>query len=73
MQNGKTGLLTAQVCATTKPLYSVYQCVRAGHRVVFDDGERGSYIEHKATGSKQYLKEMNGTYELVLAVATYPF
>ena len=70
---GKEGRMTAQVCATTKPLYSISQCVHAGHKVAFAEGEKGSYIENQTTKDRQYLHEKNGTYELVLDVATYPF
>ena len=39
---------------------------QAGHRVVFDDD--GSYIENKATGELNWLREENGNYLLDVSV-----
>ncbi len=66
--------MRAQVCATTRPLYSIAQCVKVGHRVVFDKVENGgSYIEHCETGERTTLKEVGGTYELEVEVSSFLF
>ena len=52
--------MTAQVAEVTKPLGSVRAFVKAGNRVVFDNG--GSYIQHKATGVKTVIEDRNGAY-----------
>ena len=52
--------MTAQVAEVTKPLGSVRAFVRAGNRVVFDNG--GSYIQNKATGIKTVIEDRNGAY-----------
>ena len=56
-----------QVCEVTKALGSVMKIVKNGNRVIFDDS--GSYIEHKATGGKMWLKEHEGVYVLDCLVA----
>ena len=48
-QEGVTQSITAQVCAVNRALMSVKKVIRAGNRVVFDEG---TYIEHKVTGRK---------------------
>ena len=52
--------MTAQVAEVTKPLGSVRAFVKAGNRVVFDNG--GSYIQNKATGIKTAIEDRNGAY-----------
>ena len=52
--------LTMQVAEVTKPLGSVRAMVKAGNKVVFDDG--GSYILNKATGVKTNMEDRNGAY-----------
>ncbi len=72
LATGATKKMRAQVCATTRPLYSIAQCVKVGHRVVFDKVENGgSYIEHRQTGEKVMLKEAGGTYALEVEVAPF--
>ena len=63
--------MTAQVCEVNKALLSVRRVVRAGNRVVFDDG--GSYVESKSTGERMWMKEENGMYILNLWVKTSDF
>ncbi len=72
LATGTNMKMRLQVCATTKPLYSIAQCVKAGHRVVFDTTEKGgSYIENHKTKERVMLKEVRGTYELEVAVAPF--
>ena len=52
--------MTAQVAEVTKPLGSVRACVKAGNRVVFDNG--GSYTQNKTTGVKTVIEDRNGAY-----------
>ena len=52
--------MTAQVAEVTKPLGSVRAFVKAGNRVVFDNG--GSFIQNKATGVKTAIEDRNGAY-----------
>ena len=47
---------------------SVKKMTGAGNRVVFDD--EGSYIEHKKTGKKMWMKEEHNMYVLGLWVKT---
>ena len=61
-QNEELRSMKYQVADVTKPLASVAKICHAGHRVVFDD--EGSYIENKATGTKDWLREHNNTYVL---------
>ena len=42
---------------------------QAGHRVVFDDVESGSYIENNATGIKTWLKQEGGVFFLDLWIS----
>ena len=59
--------VTAQVCAVTNNLLSVNVMTKNGHRVVFDDD--GSYIEDKASGERNWMHEVNGSYILKLWVS----
>ena len=52
--------ISMQVCDLTKPLGSVRAMVKAGNRIVFDEG--GSYIQHKATGAKTVIEDRNGAF-----------
>ena len=52
--------MTAQVAEVTKPLGSVRAFVKAGNKVVFDNG--GSYIQNKTTGVKTIIEDRNGAY-----------
>ena len=51
-----------QDAPVSKPLGSVKRMCSSGHRVVFDD--EGSYIQNKATGELNWLREENGNYIL---------
>ena len=60
--------MTMQVAEkVTKPLGSVSRICAAGHRVIFDDD--GSYIEHKETGVRTWLRQRDGIYVLEAWVA----
>ena len=52
--------MAMQVCEVTKPLGSVRAMVKAGNKVVFDEG--GSYIIHKASGVKTAIEDRNGAF-----------
>ena len=54
--------MTFQAAPVSKPLGSVKRMCSSGHRVVFDDD--GSYIQNKATGELNWLREENGNYIL---------
>ena len=50
-----------------KPLMSVYDMCRSGHRVIFeldDDGRDHSIIEHRATGARTQLHLRNNGWEI---------
>ena len=54
-ENGTMSFMKIQMCEGLNPrkfLASVSRMNQAGHRVVFDDVESGSYIEKMATGVK---------------------
>ena len=51
-----------QVAPVAKPFVSVKRICQNGHRVIFD--EDGSYIEHKVTGKRIWLREEDGDYML---------
>ena len=51
-----------QVAPVAKPLVAVKRICQTGHRVVYDGD--GSYIEHKATGKRIWLREEDGNYML---------
>ena len=52
--------MTMQVAEVTKPLGSVRAMVKAGNKVVFDNGD--SYILNKATGVKTRMEDRNGAF-----------
>ena len=54
--------MTFQAAPVSKPLGSVKRICAAGHRVVFD--EDGSFIQNKATGEINMMREDNGNYML---------
>ena len=54
--------MTFQAAPVSKPLGSVKTMCSSGRRVVFDDD--GSYIQNKATGELNWLREENGNYIL---------
>ena len=55
-----------QAAPVSRPLGSVKRICQSGHRVMFD--EDGSYIENKATGEINWLREDNGNYIMDLWV-----
>ena len=66
-EEGITKQVTLQVCDVNQGLLSVSKVVKAGNRVVFDDGGN-SFIENKKNGEKTWLKERNGMYIMKLWV-----
>ena len=52
--------MTMQVAEVTKPLGSVRTMVKAGNKVVFDEGD--SYILNKATGIKTCMEDRTGAF-----------
>ncbi len=54
--------MTFQAALVAKPLGYVKKMCTSGHRVVFDD--EGSYIQNKATGETNWLREEHGNYVL---------
>jgi hypothetical protein len=72
-QNGEMNYMKVQMCSNLNPkkfLSSVSRITQAGHRVVFDEPEAGSYIENKKTGTKTWLRQESGVYYLDLWVST---
>ena len=61
MENTLRGM-TFQAAPVSKPLGSVKRMCASGHRVMFDDD--GSYIQNKATGEVNWLREESGNYML---------
>ena len=55
-------MIRAHVCDVRKPLISISDMVKAGHKVVFDTS--GSYMFHKATGTTNEVMLKNGVYVL---------
>ena len=51
-ENGERKRMTFQVADITKILVSAGKIVSKGHKIVLDGGGEGSYILHKATGSR---------------------
>ena len=61
MENTLRGM-TFQAAPVSKPLGSVKRMCASGHRVIFDDD--GSYIQNKATGEINWLREESCNYML---------
>ena len=61
---GASKSIKFQICEVTKCLASVSRIVEAGHRVIFDIPEAGSYIENRRTGERTYLRQDRGLYLL---------
>ena len=61
-REGTLRSMVFQAAPVTRALGSVKRICKSGHRVVFDEG--GSYIEHKATGEVNMLREEDGNYVL---------
>ena len=57
---GNKASMTMQVAAVTKPLGSVRAMLKAGNRVVFDEGD--SFIVNKTTGVKTVIEDRNGAF-----------
>ena len=62
--SGARHMMTFQVAGVHKALGAVSKIVGAGHRVIFDSEDIGSYIEDKKTGQKTKLRQTNGVYFL---------
>eukprot|EP00974_Lingulodinium_polyedra_P113959 11033073-Lingulodinium_polyedra.AAC.1 len=70
-ENGTMSYMRVQMCDNLNPkkfLASVSRINQAGHRVVFDDPQSGSYIENKVTGMKTWLRQEGGVFFLDLWV-----
>ena len=68
---GSTRSIKFQMCDVTKCLASVSRIVEAGHRVILDTPEAGSYIENRHTGERTYLRQERGLYLLDAWVMPY--
>ena len=70
--NGAMSFMKVQMCDNMDPkkyLASVSRINQAGHKVVFDSPENGSYIENKETGNKTWLRQESGVFFLDLWVS----
>ena len=56
-----------------KMLASLSRLIQAGHRLVFDTPDCGSYIECKTTGRRRWLRQENGVFYLDLWVKPVHF
>ena len=65
-EEGSLRGVTAQVVDVSQNLLSVYRCVKAGNRVVFDS--EGSYVENKTSGEVNWLTENGNLWTLKLWV-----
>ena len=73
--NGDVNFMKVQMCDNLnkrKFLASVSRIIQAGHRIVFDTVDAGSYIENKKSGKKIWLRQEGGVYFLDLWVNTKP-
>ena len=61
-EDGQPRSMLFQIADVKKPLGSVSRICAMGHRVVMDD--EGSFIEHKATGKRTWLRQEGGVYML---------
>ena len=60
-----------QIADVNKVLGSAREMVESGNRVVLDRDSNGrdcSYIEHKSTGRKTAVKEVNGAFQFQVVV-----
>ena len=62
--------ITAQICAVSQPLMSVYKLVKAGNTVVFSP--EGSFIQDGSTLDKIWLREEGGMFMSKMWVPTKP-
>ena len=68
-EKGRESWATFQICkglGANRILGSVSRLVEAGHSVVFQSPEMGSYIKNNANGYRTYLRQHNGSYYLDL-------
>ena len=71
-EDGQERKMTVQVCDVNKALLSVKKVVKAGNRVVFEEGS--SYVENVDSGERMYMKEQDGgMYTLKFWVKRSPF
>ena len=61
-EDGQPRSMLFQIADVKKPLGSVSRICAMGHRVVMDD--EGSYIEHKESGNRTWLRQEGGVYLL---------
>jgi endonuclease YncB( thermonuclease family) len=59
-QRTRTSCMMFNVAQVSKPLAAAGKVVDAGNRVVLD--QRGSYVEHVATGERMHLRKEKGVY-----------
>ena len=74
-EDGTLNHMKIQMCDNLNPkklLASVSRLIQAGHRVVFDDVQAGSYIENKTTGKKTWMRQEGGVFYLDLWVSPEP-
>ena len=62
--------LQFQIASVERPLISVSQLARTGHRIEF--GETEAFIVHKATGRRLRLQRPGGVYVLPMKVRDVP-
>ena len=68
-EKGRESWAKFQICkglGANRILGSVSRLVEAGHSVVFQSPEMGSYIKNNANGYRTYLRQHNGSYYLDL-------
>ena len=71
-EKGTMSFMRVQMCDNLNPkkfLASVSRMNQAGHRVVFDNPENGSYLENKTTGVKTWLRQEGGVFYFDLWVS----
>ena len=71
-ENGTMKFMRVQMCDNLNPkkfLASVSRMTQAGHRVVFDSPDQGSYVEDKKTGVKTWMRQESGVYYIDLWVS----
>ena len=70
-EDGFPVVLPIQIADVNKVLGSAREMVEAGNRVVLDRDSNGrdcSYIEHKSTGRKTTVREVNGAFQFQVVV-----
>jgi hypothetical protein len=74
-EKGVESQVRIQICDGLSPnkiLASVSRLVQAGHSVVFQDPQWGSYIQNNKNKYRTYLRQENGAYYLDLWVKKVP-